>query len=294
MIPNFLLVYISKITVVCLSQPWISHSDLHRPENTKEKLSNSLDRKHKGNLHSTQAHMPLLYGPLLSSPCPVRCSHLTDIHHLWFPHRECTQLIQHEEERLVLHKRAMEIIGVEFIRTYSFSQERGELFSSGKERTHYNHGRQAGIHHSCRPHQGRSKCYRGCDDEQRLWYCTPGQKVMRLRRWKMEGRGSQAVFSWIAHYTRVEEGQYVRRQNSHWLPGAYWTLASIRAAWCLLLGLGETTRRQDFLPCMWLLKVPQVRGWGSIRIGSKKHLDTPGKVRITLVPSPPPRELSLA
>lgn len=156
---------------------------------------------------------------------------------------------------------------------------------------HCNHGTEADIHPSCHPHQERSKYYRGSDDEQRLWSCIPGQEVMRLRRWKMEGRGSQAMFSWIRYYTREEEGQYLRRQNFHWLPNADWTLASSGTKLCLLLSLDKTTFRHDFLPCMWLLKVSQVWGWGSIKMRqqattSKKWLLTPGKVQRTLVPHP--------
>lgn len=153
---------------------------------------------------------------------------------------------------------------------------------------HYNHGTEADIHHSCHPHQGRWKYYRGSDDEQRLWSCTPEQEVMRLRRWKMKGRGSQAMFSWIGYYTREEEGQYLRRQNFHWLSNTDWTLASSGTKLCLLLSLGKTTFRHDFLPCIWLLKISRVWGGGSIKMSqqattSKKWLLTPGKVQRILV-----------
>lgn len=42
----------------------------------------------------------------------------------------------------MLHKSTLDIIGMEFIRKQSFSQETGELFSSGKERMCYNHERE--------------------------------------------------------------------------------------------------------------------------------------------------------
>lgn len=172
----------------------------------------------------------------------VMSDSLNKVYHLWPPPHGCTRPIQ-QEESLVLHKSTLDIIGMEFIRKQSFSQETGELFSSGKERMCYNHEREADIHHSCHPHRGRSKCYRGCDDEQRLWYCTPGQKVMRLRRWKTEGRGSQATFSWIGYYMKREEGQSTGRQNSHWLLNPDWALASRGTTWCLLPSPGKTTLR---------------------------------------------------
>lgn len=90
-----------------------------------------------------QSHMPPLGRLVLSSGCPVRFSHLSKVHHLWFSHRECTRSIHHEEESLASHRSATEITGVQFLRKQSFSQETGELFSSGKEKTHYNHGREA-------------------------------------------------------------------------------------------------------------------------------------------------------
>lgn len=64
---------------------------------------------------------------------------LSDMHHPRFPHHEYTHSIQQEE--CDYYSSTLGIIGGQSGRKSSFSQETGELFSSGRERMHYNHGR---------------------------------------------------------------------------------------------------------------------------------------------------------
>lgn len=101
---------------------------------------------------------------------------------------------------------------------------------------------------------------------QRLWWW--GKTVVLYSRTRSneteemkdgaERQPSYVLFSWIRYYKREEEGQYLRRQNTHWLPDPDWMPASHGIVWWLLLSLGETTIRCDFLSCMWLLKVSGV------------------------------------
>lgn len=186
----------------------------------------------------------------------------------------------------------MEIIGMEFtkkikLKKKSLSAKRqGSAFPQGRKELFTIMGeRQTPL---LMLYQGRSKCYRGCDDEQRLCYCTPGQEIMRLRRWKMDERASQTMFLWIGYYTREEEGLYLRRQNSidcqmlieHWpATGQYYTFC-----WTF----GETRLSHGFLPYMWLLKESWVLKWGLVRMRwqvttSKAWLETPGKMHTTVV-----------
>lgn len=133
---------------------------------------------------------------------------LTDMLHPGFLHQEYTHSIHHQESDY--YTSTLEIIGGQSGRKSSFSQDTGSPFPRGGKECITTMG-ETRPSLSCHPHHGRSKCYRGCDDEPRVWYSMAGQEVMRPRRWKTEKQSSQTALRWIGYYIREESDHYLRR-----------------------------------------------------------------------------------
>lgn len=222
------------------------------------KLSSPLNGKHKGNFHSTKPTCHLCgrfcWAQPASSDSHTLTKFTTSVFSLWIHWP-----IQHEEENLVFHKSTTEIIsGVH--KKMIFQPRDGGAFvlREGKDVLQsWERGRYSPL---LLPSSREVKVLQRL----RWWGKTVGlySRTRSNEAEKMKDGGerqpSYVLFSWIGYYKREEEGQYLRRQNTHWLPDPDWMAASHGIVRCLLLSLGETTIRRDFMPCMWLLKVSGV------------------------------------
>lgn len=216
MTSKFLLVCTCKIIVLCLSQFWISHSALHRPESIKGSwvtlwtgsTGSLIAPKSMCHLCADLCWAQLALSDSHTSPKLTMSSFLTMnalTHSTWGGEPGITQEY-HGNNWSGVHKKIV-----------FQSRDRGALFlRDGKNALQ---SWERGRHSPLLPPLPRE-----VKELQRLWWWAktvvlyPRTRSNEAKEMKDGGKGRQVTFSWIGYYTREEEGQYLRRQNSHWSP----------------------------------------------------------------------------